>query len=145
MTRTGLSIGLLLASTLAALAAPELLFKHNENGGVVEGSQTKLMEAIRSGRSVKVVYTRSNVSWQRLCLHASVTSASGNEVVSCVITAIPDTIDAPSMKGRILGTPTAFETAIFNSSGLRHTHKLDAKGNLLVEEQVQLAIGWYAG
>ena len=79
MTRTGLSIGLLLASTLAALAAPELLFKHNENGGVVEGSQTKLMEAMRSGRSVKVVYTRSNVSWQRLCLHASVTSASGNE------------------------------------------------------------------
>jgi hypothetical protein len=129
------------------------VYEHDADGNPLSGTLTDLVDAIKSGGvDVQIGYAfrdgETRGEWRRTCPSVTYAENPRGQVVSCIITDIPDTQlnDPPgTVAGRIITfPPIAYEWQSYNTSGQRYVVKLENQGGAIIGYTPnRLRIAWY--
>ena len=125
------------------------VYENNPDGTRFSGNLNDLLRAVRAAADVHIKYRRPTedgfIEWHRTAMHTSINPGGTRPpVVSCAFIDVPDTTNDAAGR-RFITDPYALEWVIFNTSGVRHTSKFDARTRAIIGSPVadRLQIAWY--
>ncbi len=131
-----------------SLATADLIYAHDVAGNGTAGTIEDLIEAVKQGRSISILYSVSDTTWVRACPSVSVVGG----VVSCYVTDVLSTTNLDNTNGvfgaKTFESPRALEAHIYDTLGYRAVIKRDfftgAELSVVLPAQGNLALRWYA-
>jgi hypothetical protein len=128
------------------------VYEHEADGTPLSGDLNDLVDAIKSGGvDIQIGYAfvdgDTRGEWRRTCSSVTYAESDRGQVVSCIITDIPDTNLqglGTTIAGRIIPFPLASEWQAYNTSGQRYVVKFDQQTRAILSYTPnRLRIAWY--